>query len=412
MEKYEPIKKILVSAAITGNAEVDEKNSKAITALFHKGFTLNRSNGEATFGLTDLEEKVVKAGDAFVFLPIPKEIKQLSAPQKRTLFREMFKAASLFVGAQTKDPNLRLDPEDEASPLKPIILVNQDKCWDSFKKLLDHMHELGTITQDPSNILHMADNIHDAMQHLERAHEQKIKKAVRHPSPYHYTKADIAKRQHDPQETRKPPFNVCVFCSASTKNPELISVARQLGANIASQNWGLISGIGSTGMMGAVVEGAAEVVKNQHKGWIAGSNLPRIINMEGMPEYFDRFWSTEDIYNRMDVMIENSQAFVVMPGGMGTVQELMALLLLKHAKDDGKPYRMADKQFGNKPIILVNHEFRGKEHKGKIFWQPVVELAEKFGFRDDILVVNDIQEAMRELQMRCRNHADRVLRRG
>lgn len=408
-KNHEPaglIKTVMVSNTITQNEELDDVNEKAFRALMREHFTIRGSDDDSqNFGLIDLEDKIVKAGDAFVFLPIPKEIKQLRAPEAKSLFREMFKASSLFVGAQTKDHHLRLDMHDEQSPIKPIIVINRDGCWNRFQALLEHMHELGTIVQPPSTVIKFVPNVERAVDTLKHAQQ------IRPPAPshkdegHHYSRSDIERRQHDPLDARKPEFNVCVFCSASTKNGELIATAHQLGGLLAAQDWGVISGLGRTGMMGAVVEGAADVIREHKKGWVGGSNLPRLVNMEGMPDYFDRFWCTDDIYRRMDVMVENSQAFIVMPGGMGTVQELMALLLLKHAPQKGLPYRMKDKTFANKPIILVNHELKSGEHAGIQFWKPLVELADKFGFSRDIDVVADIDEAMESLKAHYHRHA-------
>jgi len=404
-EKFSPVKNVMVSANVGADNQLRDLNSAALGKLFNEHFTLKNSNGDLTFNLTNLEQKIVKAADAYVFLPIPTEIKQLTAPIKQNFFREMFKAASLVVGKQTRDPNLRLHSEDPESPLKPIILVNHKGCWDPFIELVEHMHKLGTFTQKPEEILKSVPTIDHAIKLLNKAHQQKV---ISRPRPHGHVKN---KNANDYGTDRpQPDFNVCVFCSASTKNPELLSISEDLGGQIAQQGWGLISGLGRTGMMGAVVKGAADIIKKSGHGWVGGSNLPRIIEMEGLPAFFDRLWLEDDIYNRMEVMIENSQAFVIMPGGMGTVQELMTLLLLKHVKDHDdpeKPYLMRDGKFGNKPIILVNHELEDGPNKGVKFWEPLVKMAKQFGFEDDIKVVDTIDEATKILK---ENHKKTVSR--
>ncbi len=410
-DAFTPVSSVLVSSNVGQNQKLRKLHEQMTYELMKakERYFIRDSNG-MDFGLTDLQQKIVEAADAYVFLPIPEHIKQPTAPVNRDFFREMFKAASLFVGAQTADPELHLEKPNGHSertldaPLKPIILVNSDKksrCWKPFVELAEHMHALGTIKQKPENIIHMVDDIGSAMELLATAHRKKLKAAPTHAGSHHALPK--RQREQDTHEERIPDFNVCVFCSASTKNHELKESARQLGADIARQGWGLISGLGRTGMMGTVVEGAAEVIKNEGKGWVGGSNLPRIIKMEGLPDYYDKFWEKPDIYTRMEVMIEKSQAFVVMPGGMGTVQELMALLLLKHAKENGKPYLMRDDKFANKPIILVNHEV---DHDGKRvkFWKPLVDMAKKFGFEDDIIVVDSIDQAMQQLENHHRSH--------
>ncbi|MFO0388200.1 MAG: LOG family protein [Alphaproteobacteria bacterium] len=400
----QPITKVMLSSSVGTDAALEELHKDASWKILKSRFTLDRSNGSEAFGLTDLEQKIVKPYDGFVFLPIPKEIKQLHTPERREFFREMFKAASLFVGVQTKDPNLRLNPQHDESPLKPIILVNHEGCYEPFRELVNHMHELGTITQKPDSIVKFVRNIDEAIALLKTAHEEKILPQPHHDSGHKISRVEDIPISSTGKERPKPEFNVCVFCSASTKNKELISMSETLGEEIAKQGWGLISGLGKTGMMGGVVRGAAKVVKEVGKGWVGGSNLPRIIAMEGLPEYYDRMWAKEDIYTRMQVMIENSQAFMIMPGGMGTVQELMALLLLKHAHDGDKDYIMSDAAFANKPIIVVNKELTLPNGEKTQFWKPLIEMAEKFGFYNaaqntgDIIVVASVEEAMEKLQ--------------
>ncbi len=403
-EDIQPIQRVMVSSKVGHDTALEKYNSDAVWKL-HKAFKdVVNSNGDTSFGLTNLEEKIVKAADGFVFLPIPKEIKHLRAPERREFFREMFKAASLFVGAQTKDPNLRLNIDNDKSPLKPIILVNHEGCYEPFRDLVNHMHRLGTITQNPEDIVKFVSNIDEAVTLLQTAHTEKSLPPPHHDEGNKMQRADEIPLGNDPKEERKPAFNVCVFCSASTKNQELIGISEKLGAEIARQDWGLISGMGKTGMMGGVVRGAAKVIKEEGKGWIGGSNLPRIISMEGLPDYYDKMWAKEDIYTRMEVMIENSQAFMIMPGGMGTVQELMALLLLKHANAEGKSYLMHDADFANKPIIVVNKELAMPGGKQAKFWQPLIEMAEKFGFynaavnKGEIIVVDSVEEGMEKLK--------------
>lgn len=407
--QFAPVNRIVVSSKVGSDKKLNDYNDKAVSTLYHAFKSIVNSNGETTFGLTDLEQKVVKAGDAYVFLPIPSEIKHLRQPQKEELFREIFKAASLVVGKQTKDPNLRLNPADPESPQKPIILVNHNNCYDGFYELMQNLHRLGTITQDPSTLCQRVDNVDAAIKILKDAHKQKNTVI---PSGIHSHKAPIkSNEEQDPDEKRKPDFNVCVFCSASTKNPALLNLAHDMGTGIAEEGWGVISGLGCTGMMGQVVEGAAEVIEEKKKGWVAGSNLPRIIHMEGLPSYYDKLWLTDDIYKRMEVMIKNSQAFVLLPGGMGTVQELMALLLLKYADKNGD-HLMSDKKFGNKPIILVNPEIVDREGHKVEFWKPLVDMARSFGFERDITVVASAEEAKEVLLKAHQRSSERSAARG
>ena len=69
-----------------------------------------------------------------------------------------------------------------------------------------------------------------------------------------------------------------------------------------------------------------------HGGYLRGSNISRIAQIEGLPHGLQEYWGEEsgitDIYQRLSVMVAHSDAFILLPGGAGTLQELLALLLL------------------------------------------------------------------------------------
>jgi uncharacterized protein (TIGR00730 family) len=150
--------------------------------------------------------------------------------------------------------------------------------------------------------------------------------------------------------------NVCVFCSATLEDSGYLADGRALGRYLAEGRMGCISGAGRSGIMGAVVEGSVEA-----GGWTAGSNVPHIIELEGLPDGLSSFWLRPDIYTRMEVMIEHSDAFVIFPGGAGTVQELLALMIFKH---QGNPL------MAGKPVILFNRQ----NGHGVRFWDPLIGL--------------------------------------
>ena len=120
--------------------------------------------------------------------------------------------------------------------------------------------------------------------------------------------------------------------------------------------------------MGEVVRGAVEA-----GGWTGGSNVPHIIELEGLPDGLSSFWLQPDIYTRMDVMIERSDAFVIFPGGSGTVQEMIALMIFKHQQHAS----------ARKPVVLYN---RRDEH-GTGFWDPLISLLETWCHNGEFTVV-------------------------
>jgi len=132
--------------------------------------------------------------------------------------------------------------------------------------------------------------------------------------------------------------NICVFCAASPNVGEVYkSVARDMGKLCADEGWGLVYGGGHRGLMGAVADSAlahgAEVI-----GVIPRYLKDKEIAHTGVTELH----TTETMHERQMKMAELSDAFVVLPGGLGTLAELFEVLTWR--------------QLGlhDKPIILVN----------------------------------------------------------
>ena len=107
--------------------------------------------------------------------------------------------------------------------------------------------------------------------------------------------------------------------------------------------------------------------------------MPHIIELEGLPDGLSSFWLKPDIYTRMEIMIERSEAFVIFPGGAGTVQEMLALMIFKQQKIKG----MADK-----PVIV----FDRKDAEGRRFWTPLVKLLDEWCYDGEFQIVEELGE--------------------
>ena len=137
--------------------------------------------------------------------------------------------------------------------------------------------------------------------------------------------------------------------------------------NSRENRLGCVSGAGNSGIMGEVVRGSVDA-----GGWTGGSNVPHIIELEGLPVGLSSFWLKPDIYTRMEVMIQNSDAFVIFPGGSGTVQEMLALMIFKH---QGHP------SMTGKPVIIFNR----KDANGRILLDPAHRNARHLVLRRRVL---------------------------
>jgi uncharacterized protein (TIGR00730 family) len=142
---------------------------------------------------------------------------------------------------------------------------------------------------------------------------------------------------------------ICVFCgSGPGRNPAYVKAAQVLGESMAKSGIGLVYGAGSLGLMG---ETARSVLK--HGGHVTGIIPGFLVEKERMLRDVNEMIVTEDMHERKRLMFERSDAFVALPGGVGTLEELVEQLtwaqLGRHSK----------------PIVLVNIDR---------FWDPLIGL--------------------------------------
>ncbi len=133
-------------------------------------------------------------------------------------------------------------------------------------------------------------------------------------------------------------MEICVYgASADGLRSEYFQAARELGALMARDGHRLIFGGGAGGLMGACAEGVRE-----GGGAITGV-APRFFDEPGiLLQDCTEFIFTETVSRRKEIMAERAEAFIALPGGIGTFEEFIETLTLK--------------QLGrhNKPMVLLN----------------------------------------------------------
>ena len=146
--------------------------------------------------------------------------------------------------------------------------------------------------------------------------------------------------------------SICVYCGSSDGRTETyLRAGEALGRSIAEAGLRLVYGGGTKGIMGAVARGAAA-----SGGRITGI-IPRFLirkETDGdAPDLTDELIVTEDMHTRKHSMFANSDAFVALPGGIGTLEEIVEI--------------MTWAQLGHhrKPIVFANVDG---------FWDPMLEL--------------------------------------
>ena len=116
--------------------------------------------------------------------------------------------------------------------------------------------------------------------------------------------------------------NVCVFCASSASIDErYLLAARELGQRLAEGGWRCVNGGGAVGLMGAVTDGTLDA-----GGEVTGV-IPKFMVDNGW--CYDRLEDviiTPDMHQRKQMMIEMADAVIAMPGGVGTMEELLETL--------------------------------------------------------------------------------------
>jgi uncharacterized protein (TIGR00730 family) len=142
---------------------------------------------------------------------------------------------------------------------------------------------------------------------------------------------------------------VCVYCGSSPgTDPAFIAAAKRLGELMAKENVGLVYGGGSRGLMGAVATSVLD-----HGGHVTGIIPEFLQQQEQTLKRAQEVIVTPDMHVRKQTMFDKADAFVALPGGIGTLEELVEQLTWA--------------QLGRhkKPILIVN--IGG-------FWDPLCAL--------------------------------------
>ena len=171
--------------------------------------------------------------------------------------------------------------------------------------------------------------------------------------------------------------SICVYCGSSPgRSDTYIKAARTLGASIAGAGLTLVYGGGTKGIMGAVAESAIRA-----GGKVTGI-IPRfLMNREATESALDRLDElivTEDMHQRKHTMFEKSDAFVALPGGIGTVEEIVEVMTWAQLGHHRKPIVFGNVNgFWNPMLVLLDHmREEGFIHTGHLVRPLVVDEAE------------------------------------
>src|SRR5690348_18463686 len=178
---------------------------------------------------------------------------------------------------------------------------------------------------------------------------------------------------------------LCVYCGSSTgTDPAFVKTAQDFGRILAQNRIHLVYGGGSIGLMGAIASSVIE-----HGGHVTGV-IPEFLTVAERPQRLaQELIVTRDMHERKRTMFERADAFVALPGGLGTLEELVE--------------QMTWAQLGRhkKPILLAN--VAG-------FWDPLCELIDHMGalgflhyaHRFSYLIVDKVEDILPALRSAAR----------
>lgn len=132
--------------------------------------------------------------------------------------------------------------------------------------------------------------------------------------------------------------SICVFCGSSTgRNPKYLAAAEALGRAMAKSNIRLVYGGGSIGLMGAV---ASAVLADG--GDVTGIIPEFLVRREIMLDGVKDFHIVPDMHTRKKMMFDRADAFVALPGGIGTLEEVVEQMTWAQLGRHRKPIVLAD----------------------------------------------------------------------
>jgi uncharacterized protein (TIGR00730 family) len=179
---------------------------------------------------------------------------------------------------------------------------------------------------------------------------------------------------------RESVYSVCVYCSASTADPAHIALAARVGTEIARRGWQLVSGGGHVSMMGAVATavraGGAKTI---------GVIPKHLVHREVADVDADELVVTDTMRQRKQTMEDRADAFLTLPGGIGTLEEFFETWTGGYLGQHDKPVVVLD------PVGFYDGLFRWLD---ELYDRKFVS---DFA-RDRITVATDLQSAFAALE--------------
>ena len=182
---------------------------------------------------------------------------------------------------------------------------------------------------------------------------------------------------------------VCVYCgSGPGTNPRFVETAQALGKTFAENDIRLVYGGGSIGLMGAIAKSALD-----HGGTVTGIIPDFLRARENALTRVQEMIVTPDMHERKRLMFERSDAFVALPGGIGTLEELVEQLTWQQLGRHAKPILLANIDGFWEPLLALLAHMRATQ-----FIRPTLQV--------DILKAERVEDILPRLRAAAARAAD------
>lgn len=149
----------------------------------------------------------------------------------------------------------------------------------------------------------------------------------------------------------KAPFSVAVYCgSRNGARPAYRDLALRLGTAIGRRGWQLVYGGGRAGLMGAVADATLAA-----GGTVVGVIPESLMNLEVGHAGLTELHVVQTMHQRKQMMAERSHAFIAMPGGIGTFEELFEVWTWRHLAYHDRPIGLLDAEGYWAPMLQFLH---------------------------------------------------------
>lgn len=171
--------------------------------------------------------------------------------------------------------------------------------------------------------------------------------------------------------------SVCVYCGSSSRVDQAFKdAAKELGKHLAGQNWNIVYGGGRVGLMGLVADSALEAgVK------VIGVIPEHIQEREVEHTDLTELHIVDSMHTRKQMMVDRADAFVILAGGLGTLDEFFELLTWKQLGLHDKPIVICNiNGYWDKLLGMIDHiaaeGFMRPEDKCFVVVEKVEDVAE------------------------------------